>query len=252
MCRCASRCVHTERVARWIPCKDGPVGYGRDNTRGRLHLGLHSATSAILSAVIFNAIIILLLIPIALKGVKYRPVGRRPAPPQLFDLGAGRRDADLERVPADMVMASGSGLDPDITLSNVLWQLDRVAAAWAKKTGNTNEKELHDQIEQLLRDKSHAPLGGLVDVPLVNVLEVNLALRGPLPEDGRGRQVMQQSLLVRSGGRRSDGDVQCRHTHSAHRRRTSDTPVRTCVTCRSWLPHNGRPPPALRACSTLA
>jgi K+-transporting ATPase ATPase B chain len=36
---------------------------------------LHSATSAILSAVIFNAIIIPLLIPIALKGVMYRPVG---------------------------------------------------------------------------------------------------------------------------------------------------------------------------------
>ena len=40
-----------------------------------------------------------------------------------------------------------------------------------------NEKELHDQIEQLLREKSHAPLGGLVGVPLVNVLEVNLALQ---------------------------------------------------------------------------
>jgi K+-transporting ATPase ATPase B chain len=38
-------------------------------------MGLTSATSAILSAVIFNAIIIPLLIPIALKGVKYRPVG---------------------------------------------------------------------------------------------------------------------------------------------------------------------------------
>jgi K+-transporting ATPase ATPase B chain len=36
---------------------------------------LHSATSAIMSAVIFNAIIIPLLIPIALKGVTYRPVG---------------------------------------------------------------------------------------------------------------------------------------------------------------------------------
>jgi K+-transporting ATPase ATPase B chain len=36
---------------------------------------LHSPTSAILSAVIFNAIIIPLLIPIALKGVTYRPVG---------------------------------------------------------------------------------------------------------------------------------------------------------------------------------
>ena len=38
-------------------------------------MNLHSATSAILSAVIFNAVIIPLLIPIALKGVKYRPVG---------------------------------------------------------------------------------------------------------------------------------------------------------------------------------
>jgi K+-transporting ATPase ATPase B chain len=36
---------------------------------------LHSATSAIMSAVIFNAIIIPVLIPVALKGVKYRALG---------------------------------------------------------------------------------------------------------------------------------------------------------------------------------
>ena len=36
---------------------------------------LHSATSAILSAVIFNALIIPLLIPVALRGVKYQPLG---------------------------------------------------------------------------------------------------------------------------------------------------------------------------------
>ncbi len=36
---------------------------------------LASATSAILSAVIFNAVVIPLLIPVALKGVTYRPVG---------------------------------------------------------------------------------------------------------------------------------------------------------------------------------
>ena len=39
-------------------------------------MNLHSATSAILSAVIFNAIIIPLLIPIALKGCQV-PAGRR-------------------------------------------------------------------------------------------------------------------------------------------------------------------------------
>ena len=36
---------------------------------------LHSPTSAILSAVIFNALIIPMLIPVALKGVAYRPLG---------------------------------------------------------------------------------------------------------------------------------------------------------------------------------
>ena len=38
-------------------------------------MGLHSPSSAVLAAVIFNAIIIIFLIPLALKGVKYRPLG---------------------------------------------------------------------------------------------------------------------------------------------------------------------------------
>ena len=38
---------------------------------------LHSPTSAILSAVIFNAIIIVALIPLALRGVRYTPVAAR-------------------------------------------------------------------------------------------------------------------------------------------------------------------------------
>jgi K+-transporting ATPase ATPase C chain len=86
------------------------------------------------------------------------------------------KDVELERIPADMVMASGSGLDPHITLDNALWQLDRVAAAWAKKSG-TDEKKVRQDIEELLRANSFAPLGGLFGVPLVNVLETNLALQ---------------------------------------------------------------------------
>ena len=38
-------------------------------------MGLHSPNSAILSAVIFNALVIVALIPLSLKGVKYRPLG---------------------------------------------------------------------------------------------------------------------------------------------------------------------------------
>ena len=38
-------------------------------------MNLHSPESAILSAVIFNAIIIPILIPLALRGVQYKPIG---------------------------------------------------------------------------------------------------------------------------------------------------------------------------------
>jgi K+-transporting ATPase ATPase C chain len=86
------------------------------------------------------------------------------------------RDVDLEQVPADMVMASGSGLDPDITLNNALYQLDRVAGAWAEKN-KRDAKEVREEIKQMLNEHAAAPLGGLVGVPLVNVLEINLALR---------------------------------------------------------------------------
>ena len=42
---------------------------------GRLNImGLHTPQSAVLAAVIFNALIIIALVPLALRGVKYRPV----------------------------------------------------------------------------------------------------------------------------------------------------------------------------------
>jgi K+-transporting ATPase ATPase B chain len=38
-------------------------------------MGLATPESAILSAVIFNALVIVFLVPLALRGVKYRPIG---------------------------------------------------------------------------------------------------------------------------------------------------------------------------------
>jgi K+-transporting ATPase ATPase C chain len=84
--------------------------------------------------------------------------------------------ADLEPVPADMVMASGSGLDPHITLKSARYQLDRVVSKWAVTT-KRSEAQVRQEIEELLKQKAEAPLGGLVGVELVNVLEVNLALK---------------------------------------------------------------------------
>jgi K+-transporting ATPase ATPase C chain len=78
--------------------------------------------------------------------------------------------ADIEPVPADMVMASGSGLDPHITLRNAEYQAPRVAKA-------REGKFTVEQVKQLAADLSFRPLGGLAgDEPLVNVLELNLAL----------------------------------------------------------------------------
>jgi K+-transporting ATPase ATPase C chain len=85
-------------------------------------------------------------------------------------------DVDLEKVPADMVMASGSGLDPDITIMNAYFQLDRVANKWAEMTKG-DAAEIRKNMVQMLNDKASAPLGGLVGVPLINVLEINLAIK---------------------------------------------------------------------------
>ena len=53
-------------------------------------MGLHSPESAILSAVIFNALIIPALIPLALKGVAYKPIGASaPASPKPAYLWVG-------------------------------------------------------------------------------------------------------------------------------------------------------------------
>jgi K+-transporting ATPase ATPase C chain len=89
--------------------------------------------------------------------------------------------ADLERVPADMVTASGSGLDPHITLRNALsaYQLDRVVAKRTPTEGDS--KRVRSQIAELVRNKSFTPLSGLVGEPLVNMLELNIALDMQFP-----------------------------------------------------------------------
>jgi K+-transporting ATPase ATPase C chain len=83
--------------------------------------------------------------------------------------------AVLEKVPADLVMAGGSGLDPHITLRNASYQLDRVAAARGGKIA---------EIEALLHGHAQAPLAGLAGELLINVLEVNLQLDKRFPKPG--------------------------------------------------------------------
>jgi K+-transporting ATPase ATPase C chain len=85
-------------------------------------------------------------------------------------------DAELTDVPGDLATASASGLDPDISMENAKFQLDRVAGKWAtdlKRDPGTVRKE----IEGILDANADAPWYGLAGEKFVNVLEVNLKLR---------------------------------------------------------------------------
>lgn len=75
----------------------------------------------------------------------------------------------LERkdVPAEMVTASGSGLDPDITPQSARVQVKRVAAA-----RHLDEK----QVATLVEKSIERPLLGLFGPAKVNVLKLNVAL----------------------------------------------------------------------------
>jgi len=85
-------------------------------------------------------------------------------------------DADLQDVPGDLVTASGSGLDPHITLQNAEFQLDRVASKWAADL-KRDPLAVRKEIEQILQKNTSAPFGGLAGEKFVNVLEINLELR---------------------------------------------------------------------------
>ena len=84
-------------------------------------------------------------------------------------------DVALADVPGDMVTASGSGLDPHITMQNAEYQLDRVAAKWATIT-KRDPGQTRMEIEQILQSNAFAPMGGLVGEKMINVLQVNLEL----------------------------------------------------------------------------
>jgi potassium-transporting ATPase KdpC subunit len=82
----------------------------------------------------------------------------------------------IQNIPADMVTTSASGLDPDITLQNATYQLDRVSSKWASNL-KRNPVEVRSEIENILNKNTFAPFNGLAGEKMVNVLQVNLALR---------------------------------------------------------------------------
>jgi K+-transporting ATPase ATPase C chain len=70
-------------------------------------------------------------------------------------------------IPVDLVTASGSGLDPDISVAAANYQAARVARVRGVKTV---------QVQALIADHARGRLLGWLGEPRVNVLELNLAL----------------------------------------------------------------------------
>jgi K+-transporting ATPase ATPase C chain len=82
----------------------------------------------------------------------------------LLKYNPGLQKADI---PADMVTASGSGLDPNISEQGAVIQIKRIAAA---------RKIDERKVAELVVQNTQGPLLGLLGPTSVNVLKLNLAL----------------------------------------------------------------------------
>jgi K+-transporting ATPase ATPase C chain len=103
-----------------------------------------------------------------------------PTNPALADAVKARIDAlkaadpgNRAPVPVDLVTASASGLDPEISLAAAQYQASRIAAA-----RNLPRQQVSNLIEAHRKDR----LLGFFGEPRVNVLALNLALDGKQAE----------------------------------------------------------------------
>ncbi|MEX1839600.1 potassium-transporting ATPase subunit KdpC [Enterobacter cloacae] len=70
-------------------------------------------------------------------------------------------------VPVELVTASASGLDYSLTPEAVAWQIPRVAAVRHLTV---------EQVSQLVAEHTQKPLVSFIGMPVVNIVELNLAL----------------------------------------------------------------------------
>ena len=112
--------------------------------------------------------------PMANNGAASGGSNLGPSNPAQLDAVKGRvsalRAADpgnTAPVPVDLVTASSSGLDPEISVAAARYQIGRVARARALPA---------EQVGAIVARLEQAPLFGFLGEPRVNVLALNMAL----------------------------------------------------------------------------
>jgi potassium-transporting ATPase KdpC subunit len=78
-------------------------------------------------------------------------------------------------LPADIVTASGSGLDPDISVEAALLQVNRVVKA-RQVLGGKNAVIIPEKVKALIAQHTKGRDLGMLGEPRLNVLKLNLAL----------------------------------------------------------------------------
>ncbi|MEO6127617.1 MAG: K(+)-transporting ATPase subunit C [Ferruginibacter sp.] len=76
-------------------------------------------------------------------------------------------DVSILEIPSDLVTASGSGLDPNISVQAAKVQVRRIAKIRKIAAGN---------LEQLIVSNTEKPLAGMFGPEKINVLKLNIAL----------------------------------------------------------------------------